>query len=169
MLIADAAPGRLVEIRYRARRGMGQSFIPADRPAELADRIRQLARARDTYVGVLLRDRESGRRQAVPDGHLVWAEVDARAAAELLGRAPAPPTLTVASGTPGHLHAYWRLGSPASREQIEAANRRLAHAVGGDVASVDMARILRPPETWNYKTHPPREVRLQSLSAHPRL
>lgn len=74
-----------------------------------------------------------------------------------------PPTIEIASGTPEHRHLYWRLNALATNERVERANRRLAHALGGDPRSVDVARILRPPDTLNHKTDPPRTVRLLAL------
>jgi CHC2 zinc finger len=47
--------------------------------------------------------------------------------------------------------------------QLEQANRRLAYALGGDLASVDAARILRPPSSWNHKCEPPAPVELIAL------
>jgi hypothetical protein len=43
---------------------------------------------------------------------------------------------------------------------LERANRRLPHHLGGDLASVDAARILRPPESLNHKHSPPAAVEL---------
>ena len=48
--------------------------------------------------------------------------------------------------------------------ELERANRRLAHALGGDLASVDAARILRPPATRNHKHSPPTRVQLVELA-----
>ncbi|MHB1835366.1 MAG: CHC2 zinc finger domain-containing protein [Solirubrobacteraceae bacterium] len=42
--------------------------------------------------------------------------------------------------------------------ELEHANRRLAQALGGDLACVDAARILRPPASWNHKHSPPASV-----------
>ena len=159
-LLAGTEPGgRLIEIRFRLRVGMGQVFIGAERPHSAADVIRGLSRERDTFTGVLLRDRPAGGRGAVSRAHLVWVELDAPAAGRLLDRAPAPPSMTIASGTPGHLHAYWLLHAPVTPDEAQTANRKLALAVGGDLASVDAARILRPPETVNHKHQPPKPGR----------
>jgi len=46
---------------------------------------------------------------------------------------------------------------------LERANRRLAHALCGDLSSVDAARILRPPSSWNHKHRPPTPVELVEL------
>ena len=71
--------------------------------------------------------------------------------------------MLVASGSPGHLHAYWQLKRQIGVADLERANRRLAYCLGGDLASVDAARILRPPATWNHKHEPPAPVRMVAL------
>jgi hypothetical protein len=68
--------------------------------------------------------------------------------------------MEVASGTAGHRHLYWRLDERVARRQVEIANGRLALALNGDLSSVDVARVLRPPETLNHKHRPPRRVSL---------
>lgn len=165
-VLAAAEPeGRFLELRYRRAVGMGQRFLPAvdvDGAARLA---RQLGAGSDTYVGVALRDRPAGGRGAVTDSRMLFVEVDAQASRRLLQRAPAPPSMTVQSGTPGHLHAYWLLSRSVPGPEIKAANRKLAYRVGGDLASVDEARILRPPQTLNFKHQPPRPVVLEALDA----
>ena len=77
-----------------------------------------------------------------------------------------PPTIVIASGgSPGHAHAYWQLLPPVELDELEQANRRLAIRLGGDLASVDAARILRPPSSLNHKRSPPTAVMLLSLHA----
>jgi hypothetical protein len=165
-VLAAADPeGRFLELRYRRAVGMGQRFVPAVDVDRAARRARRLGASSDTYVGVALRDRPAGGRTAVGSSRVVFVEVDAQAASRLLDRAPRPPSMTVQSGTPGHLHAYWLLSRPMAGGEVKAANRKLAHHAGGDLASVDEARILRPPETLNFKHEPPRPVVLESL--HP--
>ena len=39
----------------------------------------------------------------------------------------------------------------APNAQVESANRRLALALGGELGCIDIARLLRPPDTLNYK------------------
>ena len=108
----------------------------------------------DTYVGVLLRDRPRGGRQAVSRSHLLFLEIDREDAVECLRRAPAPPTAVVSSGTPGHVHAYFQLTASVSLDELEAGNRKLAWIIGGDLRSVDASRILRPPSTRTLQAHP---------------
>lgn len=76
--------------------------------------------------------------------------------------ATAPRELQI-TGTPGHAHAYWTLRTPVGLPDIELANRRLAHRLDGDLSSVDAARILRPPASWNHKHSPPTPVQLVEL------
>jgi hypothetical protein len=115
----------------------------------------------DVYVGVALRDGDTyGGRRAMSGSHLLYIECDVPNAADRIAGFAYPPTLEVASGTPGHLHLYWRVTERANNEQVEDANRRLARRLGGDMASVDIARILRPPGTFNYKHDPPTPVTL---------
>jgi hypothetical protein len=58
----------------------------------------------------------------------------------------------IASGTGRNCHAYWPLADPVVADEIERANRRLAHALGADPASADAARILRVPATHSHKS-----------------
>jgi hypothetical protein len=67
------------------------------------------------------------------------------------------------AGTPGHAHAYWQLQQPVEHDELEDANRRLAIRLGGDLASIDAARILRPPTSMNWKRTPPTPVQLLAL------
>jgi len=164
-MLAGPAPGaRLLEIRFALRhRDMGRVFLAAHSAAGASRFIRRLATKTDVYVGVCLRDRRSGGRDAIDRAHLLFVEMDAANALDRLANFAHPPTATVLSGSPGHAHAYWALSALVTVEQLEAANRRLAHSLGGDPACVDGARILRPPASWNHKHTPARPVELIEL------
>jgi hypothetical protein len=152
---------RLIEIRYPAVRGrMRQVFIPANRQGDVSRIIQSLSTRADVYVGVLLRDRRAGGRDAVSESHLLWAEIDRPDALERLARFPRPPTMAVLSGTRGHAHAYWLLRAPVGADLVSDYNRQLAAALGADPASVDPARVLRPPGSVNRKHSPPAPVEL---------
>lgn len=165
-LLAGPEPGeRLLEVRHRTngRPGMRQQFMPATAPVTASELIRPLAARGDTYIGVLLRDRREGGRNAVSSSHLLWVEIDAADAYRRLLNGPVAPTAVVSSGTPGHLHAYWLLITAVASTEVAGLNRKLAGAVGGDLASVDGARILRPPATLNHKHSPAVATQLEVL------
>ena len=164
LLAGEEPAGRLIEIRYTTGPGeMAHRFIDAADRARARQLIGALARRTDVYTGVLLRNRPSGGRHAVSRSHLVFIETDDAEASERLARFAHQPTMLVASGSPGHLHAYWQLHQPIGVPELEHGNRWLAHHLGGDLASVDAARILRPPSSWNHKHNPPTPVRLLRL------
>ena len=167
MLAGSRPEERLLEVRYRNPRGAGmrQAFVPARRLDVALDRIVSLAAHSDTYTGVLLRDRRAGGKSAVSRSHLLFVEIDAADAYRRLLLAPAPPTAVITSGSEGHLHAYWQLDADVTPDQVELGNRKLAGLIGGDLVSVDAARILRPPWTWNFKYDPPVRTRLDVLES----
>jgi hypothetical protein len=161
-VLAGPAPcARLLEIRFALRhRDMGRLFIAAHSAPGASRHIRQLAVRTDVYVGVCLRSRRSGGRDAIDRSHLAFVEIDEPSALDRLHAFRHPPTMIVSSGSPGHAHAYYALSAPVIVAELERANRRLAHALGGDLASVDAARILRPPSSWNHKHSPAAPVEL---------
>jgi hypothetical protein len=165
-ILAGPEPGaRLLEIRFALRhRDMGRLFVAAHSAPGASRLIRRLAARTDVYAGVCLRDRPSGGRDAIDRSHLAFVEIDTPDALGRLRAFQHPPTMIVLSGTPGHAHAYYTLSAPVTVPELERANRRLAHALSGDLASVDAARILRPPATRNHKHSPPTRVQLVELA-----
>jgi hypothetical protein len=165
-MLAGTAPGaRLLEIRFALRRGdMGRLFIAAYGGPAAVRLVRRLGNRTDVYVGVCLRSRRSGGRGAIDRAHLAFVDLDKRDALDRLDAFPHPPTMTVSSGTPGHAHAYWRLRDTIDVAGLERVTRKLAYHLGGDLASTDAPRILRPPGTLNHKYTPPVAVGL--ISSH---
>jgi CHC2 zinc finger/RepB DNA-primase from phage plasmid len=170
LLAGEPNAGQFFEIRWRtAAGGMRRRFVPVLRVHEAAVLIKRLASQTDVYVGVALREgRTHGGKSAIAGSHLLYIECDHSDTDGGLAAFEYPPTVEIASGTPGHLHLYWLLRSRARGTQVEAANRRLALALGGDPASVDIARILRPPATFNFKHDPPRPVNVTAYRADAR-
>jgi hypothetical protein len=159
MVAGDAPPQALLEVRYRLRSGgMAAEFHPVrDRHRVLAA-VNEHARETDVYVGCAPRCRPDGRKQAIEQVWVLWAECDGRAASLAAQRYVPRPALVVASGTPGNVHAYWPLHAALTPRDAERANLRLATALGADRNCFDASRILRPPGTWNHKHNPPRPV-----------
>jgi hypothetical protein len=161
-LTAGAADERFLDVRWRRPSArMRRRFVPATAIADAASLIRGLGRRADVYVGVALRDAAThGGRQAISASHLVWVESDNAQTAERLRAFTCQPSILIASGTPGHVQAYWLLDDSYPVDRVEAINRRLAYALGGDPGCSDIARILRPPGTFNHKHRPPQAVTL---------
>jgi len=164
-MLAGPAPGaRLLEIRFALRhRDMGHLFVAAHSAPGASRLIRRLAARTDVYVGVCLRTRRAGGRNAIDRSHLAFVEIDTPDALDRLRAFRHPPTAIVLSGSAGHAHAYYTLSAPVAVPQLERANRQLAQTLGGDLASVDAARILRPPSSWNHKHLPSAPVELIEL------
>lgn len=74
-----------------------------------------------------------------------------------------PPTFVVASGS-GGFHAHWVLSEPVDRSRwLEQAHKLVAAARQHDLnfdsqCTVDAARLLRVPDTRNFKSDPPKDV-----------
>jgi len=144
-IAGDRRGDELLEIRCAiGDGGMRRRFISIRRLDAAARAIHSLSHRTDVYCGVLLRSRRAGGRDAVTGSHLAFVEIDAVDALDRLQRFARTPTMIVSSGTAGHAHAYWRLRTRVGAVELEQTNRTLASHLGGDLASVDAARILRP-------------------------
>jgi len=164
--LAGGAPAaELLELRYRhSRGGMGQRFFATGRPDAVATAAFTLGRRTDVYVGACPRTRREGTRAAVAGGWALWADCDGPQAVEALRAFGPAPAIVVRSGTGENCHAYWPLTAPLVPDLLEDANRRIATALGADLASVDAARVLRPPGGLNFKSDPPGLVRLEAFT-----
>jgi hypothetical protein len=124
----------------------------------LATRAIALGRRTDVYVGCAPRTRRHGGRDAVERAFVLWADCDGEQAVAALAELEPAPAIVIGSGTGSNCHAYWPLVEPLARDEVERANRRLAHALGADPAAADCARILRVPGTLSHKHEPPTPV-----------
>lgn len=151
VLFGRARPSTLVEVRWRTSVGMGRRFVTVADRAAAAKLVIDIGTRTDVYVGALPRWRAQGGRAAiVGDARTVWVDLDSHVAVRALEPVDPAPSMVVASGGPGHLHAYWSLTAGVPPGVVERANRRLAWALGGDLNSADAARILRPPATVHH-------------------
>ena len=113
----------------------------------------------DIYFGVSTRFQKGGKKQDCYRIKCVWVDLDKP---ETPSFVPVKPDIIVKSGTGSHV--YWTLRDPlfirAGRwKEIEAVNRGLCKKFGGDIASIDVTRILRVPGFKNWKYDPPIEVK----------
>jgi RepB DNA-primase from phage plasmid/CHC2 zinc finger len=168
MLTGNTSNRRFLEVRYRVPDGMAQLWTPTARYSRLPEKLIRLARTTDVYVGVAPRARKQGTNDAIAESHLLWVEIDTADALERLDAFKLAPSMVINSGTAGHVHAYWQLTAPLDSTLVSSHNRALARGLGGDLASTDAARILRPPGTLNHKhdPHQPVEIVRSDLSRH---
>lgn len=147
------------------------------------------AKKSDVYFGVALATHNFGTRNAAQDAGAIgglWADIDLVAphrpgkslpgtideVRALLARMPVPPSRLVDSGY--GVHAYWLFKEPwifeseNERRKAEGLSKgwhghlcRLAESMGWALENLgDLARLLRPPGTYNRKNTPPVEVRV---------
>lgn len=164
LVAGNAPPAALLEVRAKTPGGMAQRFFGVRDLDAAAAHIRDRAGRGDTYLGAAPRDRAEGGAAAVSASYALWCDLDRPDARAALDGFDPPPSMIVATGTPGHLHAWWQLSEPLPAAMIAGANRRLAHALDGDSASCDVARVLRPCATLSHKTNPPRPVTCEQVA-----
>jgi hypothetical protein len=160
LLAGEAREAEVLELRYRLDDGesMGRTFGSARHVRALAARALALGSRTDVYVGCAPRTRRAGGRDAVDRGCVLWVDCDGDASAHALACFDPRPSIVIGSGSGSNRHAYWPLAEPLDREALERANRRLAFALGADLACAGAASILRPPGTHSYKHTPPAPV-----------
>jgi hypothetical protein len=125
---------------------------------------------RNLYFGCATRDNTGGKKENLVNIPMTWCDVDFKSTSfeafkKNFSGFPFSPSACVESG--GGLHLYWKLREPLSKEDIPAlenVNQRLASYLGGDPSSCEAARVLRIPNTFNFKYQPPREVKLAVLN-----
>jgi hypothetical protein len=116
------------------------------------------------FFGVATRDGNGGTKENIIHIPALWCDIDFKntsreIAREKLSSFPFRPSIVVKSG--GGVHCYWVLKEPAEKSDtsaIEDVNKRIAVALGGDLAATDAARIMRVPGTINHKYPAPCEV-----------
>jgi hypothetical protein len=154
-------PSSYIEIRPLDRHGRPvvskRAFVPVRELRQAAQRITDLV-THNVFVGAAPRVREDGTAAAIERVWTLWADCDGRDALACLRDFRPAPSIVIRSGSDESAHAYWPLREPLSAGWAQRANRRLAHALGADLAATDPARILRPAGTLNHKHDPPRPV-----------
>lgn len=121
-----------------------------------------LSNSANVYFGVCPRFKKERNKEAINKIWTLWVDLDSKMlsggkeeALKRLKEFPLPPTAIVDSGN-GY-HAYWRLkeaeiiSSQEDIARVEGYLKALATALGADLQSAELARILRVPGTKNHK------------------
>src|SRR5947209_20274566 len=92
-MLAGPAPGaRLLEIRFALRhRDMGRLFVAAHSAPGASRLIQRLGSRTDVYVGVCLRNRRAGGRNAIDRSHVAFVDIDTPDALDRLTNFTHPP------------------------------------------------------------------------------
>jgi hypothetical protein len=160
-----------VEIRSIHNGGPTQQTFSRD-PAVLAAAIRScLGVKMNVYFGCATRREKDGTAAGVAEITSLWCDLDSKTAPkeDALGKIkefPVEPSIIIDSG--GGFHVYWLLAEPRDPHDpmVRRVLRGLCAALGGDMASAEIARILRVPGTKNFKPQygEPRDVRIVEAS-----
>jgi DNA-binding transcriptional ArsR family regulator len=134
-------------------------------------------RAENLYFAVAARrDSTSGRSENCSLVRAIYVDLDFKNKPELEARMaldsfPLKPSYTVNSG--GGLHCYWLLSSALDLQreasQFRALLRAVAITLGADLSSAEPARVLRLPDTTNWKPDYPDHPQVRIESANPEL
>jgi len=159
-------------LEFRALPSKKTAFIRRNDAAGLRAFAR---RDENLYIGVASRkDSTSGAATNLHELLALFVDIDFKGINETDARARLaafrlPPTALIQSG--GGLHPWWALATPLDVTAPEgcarakALLRRLATALGGDLAAAEPARILRLPDSRNHKYDPHRPVVIEALDA----
>lgn len=123
------------------------------------------------FVGVCPRFTKDSTKRGVQQSSWLWADIDLKHSscetvkdlmALTLSSFALPPTMLIESG--GGIHLYWRLlEAQTDLELIEQLNKDIAGQIHGDHV-FDVSRIMRLPDTLNYKYDPPVQTRVSLLT-----
>jgi hypothetical protein len=152
-------------IEQRALRGGKPTIDFASEVSSAVAFFKQVKGSHDSYFGIAGRSRSGhGGKADLASSWAVWADIDQPNAEARLRESELPrPSILVASGTPGHVQAYWLLeepqdlGHPQDVAHFESHLRGIRDACGGD-NTVDASRLFRMPGSLNWKHDPPRRV-----------
>jgi hypothetical protein len=143
-------------------------FLPLnsvfEAPQEIKDRLEKF-NGYNSYFAVALRNGTNGRKDGISEVPALWIDLDGAPIDKII-ESPWQPSGIVET-SPGKFHVYWKLREAAGREeidQIENLLKRMVPFFGADRAATDASRLLRLPETLNYKLSPPFTVRIHKLT-----
>jgi hypothetical protein len=131
----------------------------------------RVRKTHDAFFGIAARSRRGhGGKKDLAFSRALWADIDLPHAEAGLNESGLPrPSILVATGTPGHVQAYWLLREPHDLRTPEAIAyfesflRGIRDACRGD-NTVDASRLFRMPDSLNWKSDPPRQVEVVHFS-----
>lgn len=166
LLFGDCDPDEIINMRAwtldRQEYPLQEFFRVSETEKAIEFALRMMD-TREVCVGALARAIESGRAEGVRQGRLVWVDCDDADAVSEVERFPLVPSMTVASGTEGNLHAYWVLEEPLAPDKVEEINSRLILKFGADKNCGDRARVMRLAGALNHKHEPPNPVEIVTI------
>jgi hypothetical protein len=144
------------------------------------------------YFGVLSREGQAGTKEAIKEAHCLWTDIDFKDLAggkyvlDAQGKSKEnpnwseteahleadgivatfdhAPSLRIMSG--GGYHLYWYLEQTTTDiRRVEAVLKGLAKRLKADPSVAESARVLRVPDTMNWKYTPPRRVEIEDFTA----
>lgn len=155
-MIAGREKVGYIELRWAPKgQSMRQEFFPVANIHAAADFANRVAARADVFVGAAPRVEREGGKRAVERSWCLWVDCDTPDSVEKLRAFTPAPTMIVRSGSGENVHAWWSLIQSVPARMAEQANRRLAYHLGADARCAEVARILRPPGTFNHKHEPP--------------
>ena len=167
MIAGNDPPNRRLELRWRNARGkMARQFFGLRELDRATSAILNVSQIGDTFIGAAPRVRDGGTARDVEHSWTLWADLDDAEALDRVNEFTPAPSIIITTGSGGG-HAWWQLNRPLPGPWAKRANRRLATALGGDLAATDPARVLRPAGTRNYKHEPPRRACVSNSASTP--
>ena len=137
-----------------------QQFIQWPTEKEKLQQLLAVKDRGDLYFSPALFKTESGNKAAVLGARVGWVDCDTA-----LQSTEPQPSIVVESGSPQRTHLYFNLPQLVDPSTVEKYNRYLTTLYRGDNSGWDANQLLRVPGTLNYKTDPPRQVKLKQLTS----
>jgi len=122
----------------------------------LTDFIRTASKDGNVHIAPPLYTTKDATRKGVSHSNVVWCEFDGTYTGDFKGLPE--PHLQIRSSKDTKVHCYWKTERLDSSKAIEEITRRLAYFLDADTACWNVNRVLRPPETFNYKYGAPLPV-----------
>ena len=147
--------------RYTHREWSETRFAWPAEQDRLVTEVKHLVAADDcdVYVFPAVRFTDDRRKGSALPPQICWVDLDGEPTDVALWEQLEP--YVVASGQPGHRHAYLPLTRPVDLGVHAQLNKRLTARLGGDHKWSDES-LLRIPGTFNHKTTPPTLVTVES-------